>query len=109
MAKLIIISGPHAGEEFALGDTAVIGRLGRNDVSLKEDRGASLEHARVYRRDDRYFVVDLNSQNGTSVNGSAVQRSELHPGDELTIGETRLRFEAEPPAPSPPRGRPPPP
>jgi len=38
-------------------------------------------------------VTDLGSTNGTFVNGRRVTRSSIHPGDELTVGTTRLRVE----------------
>ena len=43
---------------------------------------------------DGYVVVDLQSTNGTRVNGVAITERRLANGDEITVGATRLRFEA---------------
>ena len=53
----------------------------------------SKRHARIERDGDRFVVQDLQSTNGTFVNGQPVARSQpLQPGDEVRIGETRLLF-----------------
>ena len=41
------------------------------------------------------MVVDLGSTNGTKVNGIPVQSQRLEHGDEITVGGTRLRYEAQ--------------
>lgn len=92
MAKLIITAGPDRGKEFLLEDTQIMGRLGRNPIPLKDTR-TSRQHARVYRSEGRYFVADLNSKNGTFVNGDKVRKSEITPGDEVLVGETYFTIE----------------
>lgn len=74
-----------------------LGRVGSVEVPLA-DAKASREHARVFEQGGEWHVVDLNSTNGTFVNGAKVTRRVLRPGDEITIGTTSFVF--EPPAPA---------
>ena len=70
----------------------LIGRLPECAVAL-QDPNVSRRHAEIVRRRDAVVLVDLDSTNGTLVNGSPVKESPLVDGDELTIGETVLRYE----------------
>ena len=74
-------------------DTVTIGRLADCDVVLK-DKGASRKHAQLKRRDGAWTLTDLGSTNGTRVNGVRVDKQTLEDGDEITFGNTRMRFEA---------------
>lgn len=75
-AKLVVASGPQAGREFLLFDPiACIGRTDENDVTLA-DVSVSRHHARLKRQDDgSYVLTDLNSSNGTLLQGRQVQQS----------------------------------
>ncbi|HMS17377.1 MAG TPA: FHA domain-containing protein [Planctomycetota bacterium] len=90
MSHVIITTGPQAGTEFPLRDSQILGRQNKNAIPL-DDVGASREHARIYLKDGRYTIVDLNSKNGVIVNGSRIDRCVLSNGDEIQIGETWLR------------------
>ena len=71
--------------------------LGRaNDCEIViQDPNVSRRHAEVRREGDEFVVVDLGSTNGTKVNGAVVKRQQqLQDGDEITVGTTRVRFEA---------------
>ena len=53
-------------------------------------------HLRIDRQDDRYFVQDLNSTNGTSVAGRLLENNEsaeVREGEEVRIAGYRYRFE----------------
>ena len=66
--------------------------LGRHlscDIVLG-DLSVSRRHARLRFRDGHWVLQDLESTNGTSVNGARVGRCQLHPGDELRVGTVRL-------------------
>jgi hypothetical protein len=79
---------------FDLFGGATLGRSGDADISF-EDRYASGLHARVYPRGDRYFVEDMNSTNGTLLNGApVVGENELGDGFTISIGDTTFRYEA---------------
>jgi len=56
------------------------------------DPATSGHHARVERRGNQFFVVDLGSTNGTLVNGEVVMERELKNGDAITIGQNAVNF-----------------
>ncbi|HEX2241480.1 MAG TPA: DUF3662 and FHA domain-containing protein [Actinomycetota bacterium] len=70
---------------------AVIGRLSGNDVVLA-DPNVSRRHAELRRDADKWWLVDLGSTNGSTVNEKLVKEHELHDGDELGFGTTKLLF-----------------
>ncbi len=71
-----------------------IGRADDNVLVLDADDYASGHHARVESGLDGTWVIDLDSTNGTYVNGERIAgRRRLHVGDLLQIGDTELRFE----------------
>lgn len=69
-----------------------IGRHHGCDVVL-EDPQVSRRHAQLRFRDGRWIVRDLESRNGTFVNGLRVGRCELRPGDEIVFGSTALTID----------------
>lgn len=84
-----------AGGLFELArDRITVGRSHENDVMLDEV-DASRFHAELVRRDHNYAVQDLNSGNGTFVNGRRISEpTPLNDGDEIRIGTTALRYES---------------
>jgi hypothetical protein len=95
--RLVVQRSPslEEGEEFPVDSAPVtIGRGGQNDLVLAGDEFASARHARIERRGDGVWVQDLDSTNGTYVNGGRVAGAErLAPGDMLRVGETDLLME----------------
>ena len=91
--QLIVISGPHKDKVFTLEkDVMISGRGKKTDIPLIDDL-VSREHARFYRQGVDYFVVDLDSANGTRVNGKkVVEPVMLTSGDIIEIGSSILRF-----------------
>ncbi len=89
--------GLDPGERFDLFGGISIGRSTDADVRI-EDRYASGIHARIYSRGASYYVEDMNSTNGTFLNGRRLQgEAELRDLDELRIGGTEFRFELDVP------------
>lgn len=88
---LEIVSGRHRGRRVAVIDAVVIGRSPEADLPVP-DETASPRHARVYRtaRGGRLWIEDLASVNGTLVAGRPISRTRLDPGDEITVGVTRI-------------------
>jgi hypothetical protein len=83
------------GDAFPLNSAPVtVGRGGQNDLVLAGDEFASARHARIELRGDGAWVQDLDSTNGTYVNGTRVAGAQrLDAGDVLRVGETDLRVE----------------
>jgi diguanylate cyclase (GGDEF)-like protein len=82
-------------------DEVILGRALEANVRVNDARASRL-HARINAREDtsagatdaiRYFITDLNSTNGTLVNGERITEAELQNGDKITIGEHLLRFD----------------
>jgi len=81
-------------ERFDLIGGLSIGRSKDADVQI-DDRYASSIHARLFSREGRHFVEDMNSTNGTTLNGATLNgEAELVDGDTIQIGDTVFRFEA---------------
>lgn len=70
----------------------LVGRHVACDVVLSGDT-VSRHHARLVFRDGKWIVHDLESTNGTAVNGTYVGRCELCPGDRLVLGEECLAID----------------
>ena len=93
-ARLVIKNGGFEGMSYELSASeTLIGRNPTTDITLL-DEGISREHAIIqYDPDtDEYSVEDLQSTNGTKVNGKRVRSAVLQPGDEVQIGHTRFQF-----------------
>jgi signal transduction histidine kinase len=68
-----------------------IGRGASNTIQL-HDTEVSREHAEIRRRGNTLSIADLNSSNGTYVNGRQVKEQELASGDQLQLGRTLLLY-----------------
>lgn len=85
--------GLEQGQRFDLIGGLSIGRSKESDVQI-DDRYASSLHARVLSREGRFYVEDMNSTNGTLLNGATLQgEAELIDGDTVQIGDTVFRLE----------------
>ena len=73
----------------------VIGRSKDCDIQVA-DPNVSRRHAEVRQEGAAHWVVDLDSTNGTEVNGRRLKRAKLRPGDTITVGSTELVFRREP-------------
>jgi len=82
------------GSRVVLGDAVVaVGRMSECDIVLN-DSNVSRRHAEIRPTPDGFALVDLGSTNGSRVNGVRVVQRDLRDGDEITIGNTRLTFQA---------------
>jgi pSer/pThr/pTyr-binding forkhead associated (FHA) protein len=89
----LIEDGGEAGRTYRLDrNETVIGRA-EGDVTFPHDGFMSGRHARIIRRDGRYFLVDEGSRNGSFIR--IHEEIELEPGDTLLIGKQVLRFDTK--------------
>src|SRR5205085_421913 len=99
--RLAFVAGPLKDSAVELGDAEVsIGRDSSNTVRVR-DALLSRRHCVARREGEGFRLVDLDSLNGTFVNGRPVREHALAHGDEINIGESRILFlssDAEAPA-----------
>jgi tetratricopeptide (TPR) repeat protein len=90
--RLIVVSGPDIGVEWAYKQPEVV--MGRDEECelVLSDIGVSRRHAKISLEKNRFFLTDLGSGNGTYLNGVRIEREPLQSGDEIVIGERTLRF-----------------
>jgi len=96
LAQLKVTTPGRPTYDFSLSQAAIT--LGRspnagNEIVLEEDVRVSRRHARIELDVDGQFTVyDLDSTNGTRVNGKKIDNCALKSGDEIRLGETRIVF-----------------
>ena len=104
MAKLVILSQGMTGRSHDLKvDKTTIGRVDDNTFPIAES-SVSSHHCEVFMRGSDIVVNDLNSTNGTFINGDKVAgEAVLKPGQILRLGQIELRLEVDgaPSAPAP--------
>src|SRR4051812_9240323 len=94
-------------QKVVVGEKPVtIGRLADNVIVLS-DVQASRFHAVIGKSQGGYVVKDLDSRNGTRLNGQPVKAAKLNPGDVVAIGTTEIRFSPGNSAPKAASGKPP--
>ena len=81
--------------EYELGDRPItIGRSPEADVVVLDEK-VSRVHCGIRLWDGEFFIKDLKSRNGTTVNGQRVEMVRLKPGDRISVGSTTFLFEHE--------------
>ena len=94
--QVVIESGSRSWiQEVVVGEPISIGRALENTIVL-EDTGASRDHAVIERDEEaQHWLRDLESRNGTKLNGRFVKKALLRPGDRIEIGATAITFTGE--------------
>ena len=88
---LRVVSGTslESGAEFNIAGVITVGRGQGCNIAIPKDTFASSVHARVYEHSNGYYVEDLDSTNGTFVNGKKISGPQvIVSGDRLQIGQT---------------------
>lgn len=96
--SLVCTRGPMAGQSFPVTGEMVIGREGMLRI-VAEDRRASRRHCRLFNMGGTWYISDLNSHNGTVVNGARLTpgaAAVLHQGDVVIIGAEEFRIQSTP-------------
>jgi pSer/pThr/pTyr-binding forkhead associated (FHA) protein len=105
MAKLVLLSPGMTGRTHELkGEKTTVGRVEDNVFQIAE-ASVSSHHCEVLVRGNEVLIKDLNSTNGTFINGEKVSESPLKPGQILRLGQVEMRLEtdATPPPGTPPK------
>src|SRR5437667_7601471 len=98
---LEIVEGPEAGRQIPLAGPVEVGRDPSSGVALLQDELVSGHHVRLTPEDDGVRVEDLESKNGTFVDGDEIYGpAHLAPGGQLLLGVTVLELERAPDAAS---------
>jgi len=91
--NLVIITGPSSGKKIPLLPmTMSIGREHDNNIELK-DPDVGRYHARIMYEKSRFVLEDLESSNGTWLNGEKITQAGLKNGDRVKIGETEMAID----------------
>jgi predicted component of type VI protein secretion system len=91
MANLIVHNGTHALTHELVGDVVTIGRAPLNDIVI-DNPVVSAQHAMLLKVGDTYWLKDLNSTNGTYINGLLFTYGELKDGDTIRFGAVIATF-----------------
>lgn len=101
MAKLVLLSTGFTGRTQDLkGEKTTIGRVEDNVFQIAEP-SVSSHHCEVLLRGAEVFVRDLNSTNGTFINGEKISESALKVGQILRLGQIEMRLESDTPSAGP--------
>lgn len=94
-AFLLVLRGPERGREYEIKtNPTIIGRDEKADVVLTADC-VSRRHSLIAYKDGGYFLKDMDSTNGTKLNGSFISRGKEEPvtnEDRIELGDVLLQF-----------------
>ncbi len=94
MAKVTVtFSGEFVGEYPLDRPASIVGRDATADIQI-DNLGVSRAHCQFVKRGDSYILQDMNSANGTYVNGEKVGEHYLKDGDEALVGKFMIKFDA---------------
>ena len=96
-ARFLVVTSPELpqGSTVEVATATVVGRDAGSGIRLGRDEFASARHARIEPRPDGVWIDDLDSTNGTYVNGARLRSARLlRPGDVVRIGETELQVQS---------------
>jgi len=95
MPKLVVLSEGLTGRSYELKvEKTTIGRLDDNAFQIAE-QSVSSHHCEVLLKGDDVLIKDLNSTNGTYINGEKITEKVLKPGQILRLGQIEVRLEAD--------------
>jgi pSer/pThr/pTyr-binding forkhead associated (FHA) protein len=97
MARLVLLSEGLTGRTFELkSEKTTVGRVSDNMFEIPE-ASVSSHHAELHLRGNELLIKDLNSTNGTFINGEKVSEAVLKPGQILRLGMVEMRLETADP------------
>ncbi|MBX7101825.1 MAG: sigma 54-interacting transcriptional regulator [Myxococcaceae bacterium] len=91
--RLTVTGGPDQGKELVSDKERIrIGAHSSNDLVLAEDRTASRHHFEIQYTERGYLLIDLNSTNGTFLDGRRIERAYLSTGSQMRAGSSTVTF-----------------
>jgi hypothetical protein len=75
--------------------TFSVGRAAKVNTVTFADPTLSAQHFRIVFKEGAYYIADLETTNGTSVNGERIRVHKLHPGDQIHAGEVDFEFRVQ--------------
>ncbi len=94
MRRLMLITASGTVTHELAEDVITLGRSPENAIQI-DDPSVSGRHARLEIAEGEYHLKDLESTNGTRVNGQPIQSILLRPGDRIRLGKVEACFECE--------------
>jgi FHA domain len=92
-AWLLMRAGPLAGKQFVVfRNPTVLGSAPKADIYLFKDEAIEPRHALIHDRGGRFEIEDMDTADGTYVNGVPIRRQILKSGDQIVLGKTVLEF-----------------
>jgi len=89
---LVVLDGPHKGAQYPIRrEKTTIGRSSEADLTMEEDT-LSRVHAAVVYREGTFYLEDLDSANGTLVDGKKIREYELRHGERFKMGHVVFQF-----------------
>jgi phosphoserine phosphatase RsbU/P len=96
MAKIQVLEGPMSGAQFDIDKEVIfVGRSPRNDVRIR-DEAVSRRHLKVFSVESCYFIEDLKTKNGTTINGEPLDAGFgrfVTENDRIQLGSTVIRLD----------------
>lgn len=100
MAKLQVLSGSSAGQTYELKvETTTVGRVEDNAFQIA-DPSVSSHHCEIQLKGSEVLIRDLNSTNGSFINGEKINEATLKVGQTLRLGQIELRIDDGSPMPA---------
>lgn len=91
-ARLLVLNGPESGLLVRLKQDALIGRS-ENCTVRSMNPTVSRTHCRIFEQQEKYFIEDMGSRNGTFVNGTRINlRQEIIDGDKIHVATVQFKF-----------------
>jgi hypothetical protein len=94
VSRLVMLAGGKETSFPLTRDTYTLGRHRNNDIVVNDPKVSSF-HARIDRGTEGFVVVDLNSRNGTFINGKRMPTGVLKHGDEVRLGTAKLLYKVD--------------
>ncbi len=106
VVKLHVLGGPATGQEYFVNDMRTTVGRGESNTAMIPDGAMSRQHFEIVKNpDESYTLYDLQSINGTGLNGTRVKEADLYQGDRIEAGKTIFQFLVHGQLPQPNRQR----